>query len=229
MPFFSLLFLAFAVSLDGFGVGGTYGLRKVKIPLISLVIISLFSGMIILLSMSVGTWLARFVSPVVAKDIGAFILVGIGLWALFHMKLEKEEDANSDADERSGKGSEQSPASVEDVQRAVFSIELKSLGIVIQILRKPTLADVDRSGIITISEAALLGLALSLDAFGAGIGAALIGLPPLLTAPVIAISSGLFISAGLRVGYRYANLAWVRRFSVLPGIMLIAMGLLKLL
>lgn len=43
-PLFSLLLLAFALSLDGFGVGITYGLRKMKIPLLSVLIISLCSG-----------------------------------------------------------------------------------------------------------------------------------------------------------------------------------------
>ena len=35
---FSLLILAFAVSLDSFSVGLTYGLRKVKIPLKSILL-----------------------------------------------------------------------------------------------------------------------------------------------------------------------------------------------
>ncbi|MDI5788515.1 hypothetical protein PO124_09275 [Bacillus licheniformis] len=54
---------------------------------------------------------------------------------------------------------------------------MKSLGIVIHILRKPTSADIDKSGIITGIEAFLLGFALSIDAFGAGIGAAALGFP----------------------------------------------------
>jgi putative sporulation protein YtaF len=74
-----------------------------------------------------------------------------------------------------------------------------------------------------------LGLALSLDAFGAGIGAALIGFAPLLTAFSIALSSGMFIAVGLQVGFKYADLAWIRRLSVLPGCILILMGIMKLM
>jgi putative Mn2+ efflux pump MntP len=44
LPVISLLILAFAVSLDGFGVGVMYGLRKIRIPLVSIGIISLWSG-----------------------------------------------------------------------------------------------------------------------------------------------------------------------------------------
>ena len=49
----------------------------------------------------------------------------------------------------------------------------------IQILRKPTVADFDKSGTISAGEALLLGIALSVDSFGAGIGASLLGMHPL--------------------------------------------------
>jgi putative Mn2+ efflux pump MntP len=70
---------------------------------------------------------------------------------------------------------------------------------------------------------------LSLDAFGAGIGAAMIGYPPLLTAVLIAAASGSFLWVGTRVGFRVSGWRWVRQLTLLPGIILIAIGLLKLL
>jgi putative sporulation protein YtaF len=222
-PIVSLLILALAVSLDGFGVGTMYGLRKIKIPLFSVVIIALCSGIVILVSMRIGVWLSAMVSPTTAKDVGAVILVGIGIWAIFQLLLQKDENAKPD----------HPPVPVTPVGevtgRTVLSIEIKRLGLVVKIMRRPPMADVDKSGIISASEAALLGLALSLDAFGAGIGAAMIGFQPALTALTIAFSSGAFISAGLRVGFRFADLHWVRRLSILPGCILIMMGLLKLM
>ena len=121
--------------------------------------------------------------------------------------------------------------SLDTLQRTkeILNIELKRFGLVIQILRTPSMADVDRSGNISASEATLLGLALSLDAFGAGIGAALLGFVPLLTASVIALASGTFIATGLRVGFRYAEMNWMKKLSMLPGCVLIAMGIMKML
>jgi putative sporulation protein YtaF len=87
---------------------------------------------------------------------------------------------------------------------------------------------VDRSGTISAGEAFLLGTALSLDAFGAGIGAALVGFPPILTAVLIAASSGLFLWWGTKVGFWASKWRWVRQLSMLPGIILITMGILKL-
>ena len=55
----SLILLAFAVSLDGFGVGVTYGLRRIRIPVLSVVIIALCSGIVVWVSMQIGTLLTR--------------------------------------------------------------------------------------------------------------------------------------------------------------------------
>lgn len=238
LPVVSLLILAFAVSLDGFGVGVMYGLRKIRIPFLSIGIISLWSGIIIYSSMQIGVLMSSFMSPMFSKRIGALILIGIGIWALSQLRQQKshdpQESARSAEDQISLSSvppSGHEPATLDTLQRTkeILNIELKRFGLVIQILRTPSIADVDKSGNISASEATLLGLALSLDAFGAGIGAALIGFVPLLTASVISISSGSFIALGLRIGFRYAEMTWMKKLSILPGCVLILMGLLKLL
>ncbi|MCL6456878.1 MAG: MntP/YtaF family protein [Gorillibacterium sp.] len=239
LPIVSLLILAIAVSLDGFGVGAMYGLRKIRIPLLSIIIIACCSGLVILISMKIGVWLSAYISPPVAKDIGALILVAIGIWTVFQMIIQQDEplpvkgidiaDSATSSTEAGQEGVPERADGIVEHKRAVLSIELKRIGVVIQILRTPSIADVDRSGVISSSEATMLGLALSLDAFGAGIGAAFLGFSPFHTAGLIAASSAAFISIGLRIGFHFANLNGLRRFSVLPGFILIAMGLMKLL
>ena len=73
--FISLLALAFALSLDGFGVGITYGLRRTRIPFLSIAVISLCSGLVIALSMQVGVLLSHIVSPDIASIVGAVSVV----------------------------------------------------------------------------------------------------------------------------------------------------------
>lgn len=222
-PVASMVLLSFAVSLDGFGVGLTYGVRKIRIPVSSILIISACSGLIILLSMMVGVALTSWMSPHGASTVGAVILIGIGAWALVQF-LRSGEPAES------AEGQTISPAvpERESSHKPVLTLELRVFGIMIQILRTPSAADVDRSGIISAGEAFLLGTALSLDAFGAGIGAALVGFPPVPTAMLIAASSGFFLWMGTRVGFWAAGWRWVRRLSMLPGIILITMGIFKL-
>lgn len=227
---FSLVILAFAVSLDGFGVGVMYGLRKIRIPLGPLAIISLWSGVVIFSSMLIGVWMSAFLSPAVAKRIGAVILIGIGIWALVQIVRQRSGDGEEEqtAEIAAVRPKQVKAGGTTVVEKQIFSWEIRSVGLVIQILRTPTAADVDNSGNISVSEAMLLGLALSLDSFGAGIGAALIGFSPLLTSVVIAFASGTFIAVGLRIGLRYAEMDWMRKLSFLPGCVLIVMGIMKL-
>lgn len=248
----SLLFLAFAVSLDGFGVGITYGLRKIRIPLPSIAIIAACSGAVILISMLVGSLIAGWLSPYGSKAVGAAILIGIGTWALIQFARNRKADEDGHvaanvgtvnggesrgtalgamddgaSDAKSG-GAAPHPADAEGAV-PMLTLELRVFGLIIQILRTPSVADVDRSGIITSGEALLLGIALSLDAFGAGIGAALVGFPAVPTAILIAAASGMFLWAGMRVGFLASGMRWVQRLTVLPGIILIIMGIFKLM
>ncbi|MDQ8738272.1 MntP/YtaF family protein [Paenibacillus sp. LHD-38] len=233
----SLLVLAFAVSLDGFGVGVTYGLRRIRIPLLSVLIIACCSGLIIYLSMQVGGWLTGFLSEFVARLIGACVLMLIGGWALLQLRRGKRNDEANGAAESSGResvvgaadGSARTHAGEIASAALVVMVELKRLGLVIQILRTPQAADVDKSGTISASEAVMLGVALSLDAFGAGLGAALIGLPSLLTALMIAAASAIFLVGGIRFGFRFSSWRGMQTLSLLPGILLIMMGIMKLL
>lgn len=230
----SLLALALAVSLDGFGVGAMYGLRKIKIPVFSVFIIAAMSGLVFFAAMQIGVAVTAYIPASAAKTAGAVILIGLGFWAVIQMRRNAEEEEAEDpralaADARTayGESLEQSESSTQEAR--VLSIELRRLGLVIQILRTPSAADLDRSGVISAMEAAWLGLALSLDAFGAGIGAAFIGYTPLLTSAVIAIASGSFILGGLRFGFMYSNVQWIRKLSVLPGCILMLMGLFRLM
>lgn len=230
----SLVVLAFAVSLDGFGVGVTYGLRKIRIPMVSVLIIACCSGFIIWLSMQAGGWLSGYISEAAAGLIGAIILIGIGCWALYQLTRSKTDDGESEACTGEGEGKMapegaalSSGAALETAQ--LLKLELKRLGLVIQILRTPQAADVDRSGIISASEAVMLGVALSLDAFGAGLGAGLLGLPALLTSIIIAAASAIFLVTGTQLGLRFAAKRGMQALSYLPGILLIMMGIMKLL
>lgn len=206
----SLLALALAVSLDSFGVGLTYGLRKMKMPFRSLLFVAGCSACSILIAMAFGTWIQTFLSRQVAESLGGIILILIGAWALYQVfRSPQEEEKQQHSDQ------------------VIINLEIKMLGIIIRILRKPTTADIDNSGTITGREAILLGIALSLDAFGAGIGAALIGFSPIWMALSVALMSALFVKFGMKSGFLFADAKWMKKLSFLPGCILILLGIWK--
>ncbi len=206
----SLILLAFAVSLDSFSVGFTYGLRKMHMPFRSILVIALCSAITLILAMGVGSLITLVMHPEWAEKIGGVVLVGIGAWVLYQFfRPEKEQEETKE-------------------KALIVKFEIKSLGVVIHILRKPMAADIDKSGAITGVEALLLGFALSLDAFGAGIGAALLGYSPYVMALSVATMCSLFLFIGLKSGKLFSNIKWVQKFSFLPGLLLIMIGIWKL-
>lgn len=218
----SLLVLGLAVSLDGFGVGITYGLRKIRIPLWSMFVIALCAATMIFISVQVGQMFSQFLSEEIASDIGAVILIGVGALAIYNILNQKEQEPVQAQGTPVDTSSDRIPE-----PKTVLELELKKIGLVIQILRTPSSADVDRSGDISMKEALLLGFALSMDGFGAGIGASLVGFHPLQTALTIAIMTLLFLYSGMRVGMRFADSGYLRHMVYLPGIMLILIGIAK--
>ncbi|WP_078414004.1 sporulation membrane protein YtaF [Priestia abyssalis] len=206
----SLFLLAFAVSLDSFSVGLTYGLRNMFIPLKSIVIISLCSAASLICSMMLGKGIARFFSPEFTEKLGGFILVFLGAWVLYQFFRSDEA------------------VSAQKEEKMLWKLEIKSFGVVIHILKKPTAADFDQSGSITGIEALMLGLALSLDAFGAGIGAALLGYSPLYLAVIVVLMSSSFLLMGIRCGKALSRLKWMKAFSFIPGVVLIMIGIWRL-
>lgn len=247
--FISLLIIALSVSLDGCSVGLLYGARGIRIPAGSLLVISGCSGLLLFLSMLVGDWLAHRLAPEAAMTAGAFILVAVGLWAIIQFfRSGKEDRTAATPAEAADVPAEQADVPAEQAnvpaeagvisappdirpqrfaERMLFRLELRKLGFVIQILRTPSAADMDRSGNISPAEAALLGIALSLDAIGAGFGAALVGYGAFTTALCITAASGAFVWLGTVLGRRVAGRLG-RKLAVLPGFLLICVGILKL-
>ncbi|MFC7680972.1 MntP/YtaF family protein [Paenibacillus sp. GCM10028914] len=222
-----------ALSLDSFGAGVTYGLRKTKIPLLSVFIISVCSGLVLGISMQAGALLQRVFSPSIASMLGAIILIALGGWSVIqHIRSSREQVGEPEQIPqliRKTELTEHVEGTGEQRHTAVFSLEIRKLGLVIQILRSPSRADMDDSGSISSWEAMWLGIALSLDAFGAGLGAAMLGFSPLLTAGVVALFSGVFLVLGMRTGFRVASKGGMRYISYLPALLLIFMGIMKLL
>nr|WP_295969915.1 sporulation membrane protein YtaF [uncultured Bacillus sp.] len=206
----TLFLLALAVSLDSFSVGFTYGLRKMRIPFKSILIIAGCSAAALMIAMFLGHLIEQLISPVLAEKMGGVILIVIGGWIIYQFfRPDKEKDGLLH-------------------EKMIVNLEIKSLGLVINILRKPMSADFDQSGTITGLEAILLGAALSLDAFGAGIGAVMLGFSPVYLALTVAILSSLLVFLGMRIGAFLSQVSWLQKFSFLPGILLIIIGIWKI-
>lgn len=222
----ALLLVSLAISMDSVSVGLTYGLRNMRMPFLSLVVVSGCSFAVVYGVMLVGSSLTEWLTPEIGKYIGAAVLILMGLFTLWRLiatrsgtEVQESTATSSGAIVAAEKQEEQEPI--------VLLSQFRIFGVMIQILKDPSKADADRSGHIMGWEAVMLGLALSLDAFGAGISLTFLGYSPLLVALCIAVMSALLLVVGIALGSRAGKASWLTRLTWLPPILLICIGVAK--
>lgn len=209
MEYLAPLLFALAVSADGFIAGLAYGVKKIRIPFLPLLVIALSSAAAVTLSMVCGTGLTALLSPRWASRIGALLLMVIGLYFLLAAFRETINNMDSSPEE------------------PLFSFSIKTLGIIVHILKEPSTADFDSSGEISVHEAAFLGLALALDALGAGVGIAMTGLNILFTALCVGVIKFILVNSGMWFGRNFKGDRMKLASSLISGLILVVIGLME--
>lgn len=74
----AVVLFAIAVSVDGFLVGIAQGMRGIKVPVATLIVINVVSGVVVFLSLSTGDYVANRLGLQAAKVIGSGILIILG-------------------------------------------------------------------------------------------------------------------------------------------------------
>ena len=215
------MLMAIALSLDGFGVGLAYGLRRIRIPMSSLIAIALCTVFAMGISMLFGSWVTSWLSFIPARLLGATILLTLGVFQLARAIWNGQRDNFPEA----------VPAMAVAMQKPVlepiFRFQLSLFGFVIQVLKTPAIADVDGSGGISLRESLLLGSALAMDAFASGIGAAMAGMT-LSVIGLVALTQIMMLRFGQQMAGKIPE-NWIAKAEYLPGVVLILVGLGKLI
>jgi putative sporulation protein YtaF len=213
MELISIIFLTTAISIDSFSVGITYGLRRIKLGIIPLFIISLISSLAIYLTLMAGSGIAYFLEKRIASILGSLILMGIGVCLLYTAYFNnplKNDNLNNKLYNKT----------------LLFSFSIKPFGIIINILKEPVEADMDNSGTINIYEALFLGIALAMDALGAGFGAGLTGISIYILPLFIGIANIIFVLSGFLIGKKLGYVL-PDYFNLLPGLIIIILAFVK--
>lgn len=205
--------IAIAISMDSFSVGVAYGIKNIKVPLRSLIILDCISVILLSFGFFSGKLLAKLVPQILTNFIGAGILLCIGTWFLIqgwlNYKFPKEK-VNQ-------------PTSI-----AVISID--SLGIAINILRDPSKVDLDISGVIDTKEAIVLGIALAFDSLAIGVAVSLSSISAILLALLlVAVLNLIFLLSGIYIGKNYILYRVKEKTSFIPGCILVILGLARLI
>ncbi|WP_411953630.1 sporulation membrane protein YtaF [Alkalibacillus sp. S2W] len=196
-----VILISFAVSFDSFFFGLTYQLRRIKLPVTSIVMIGFVTAISFLMGHILGQGV--FVTiPSLSEVLGGFIFVAIGTWVIWQWVREQKEKVASHTN-------------------SFQSFNWKTIW---EIMKQPQIADRDQSGAITGLEAIMVAIALSLDSFASGIGSAFVSIPIILAAIMIGLFSVLFLLSGLICGRWFQKFDWIHALSFLPGLILISLG-----
>lgn len=147
------LLLVIAISIDAFAVSVTYGIRKIKIPLVSAMIISLTGTGFLLISLFFAKLFSNFLPPSTCTALSVILLIIIGLTDLFQSSIKSYL--------RKHKG------------QANVSFSLFNISFGVDIFLDETKADRDNSKTLSPKEAVMLAIALSIDSLATGFSAGL--------------------------------------------------------
>lgn len=201
-----ILLIAVSSNLDNIGVGASYGVRKINIPITSNLLIAVVTAAGTFLSIFLGQSIYLFISERMNGLLGGGIIVLAGLWVIFqekciHRALE--------------------PREAEPIVEATPS--RYGLRHIAQILDNPIIADWDFSGHIDVKEAFALALGLTINNIPNGIGAGMLGLNIYAMTAVVFVASIITIWLGICLGK--LGVRWVGQSAgVLAGILLICVG-----
>ena len=200
--------ISISISIDAFAASFAYGCKKIKMPISSVIIITLICTFTIAVSFIFGVVIADNINEVFLVFLSFSILFLIGLTKLFdsvtksiirkYSKFKKE------------------------IKLSIFNFKL-----VMNIYADPEAADVNISKSISPKEATVLAVSLSLDGLAVGLSAAMIGVNGFVLILFTLISGFTSIILGCFLGNKAAsklrfNISWI------AGIIFILLAFMQL-
>lgn len=213
MTILNVILLAISLSIDAFGIGISYSIRKVSIPFFAKIIISVISIIMTGISFVIGNTILLFINENVAKFIGCFMLIALGVWTIIQgFKSNNEEK----------KGTQ---------ENKTLSFFIKPLNVTIQIIKNPKKFDIRTSKHIDILESLYLGVSLSIDSLVVGISYAVVGGSSYLIPLYVGIAQFIFLSLGEILGRKIASIKNVdpKVFIIVSGAILILLSIVRML
>lgn len=190
--------------MDNIGARIAYSIRGIKITTAINLWISVITFIISTFAAMSGTFMTGFFSKHLSSVISMVLLSAIGLWMIVDPYLRENSHLVKKKDKSRGKS----------IWHVFFN---------------PEHADMDNSKHIDFKEATVLGIALSLNNIGGGLGAGMIGLNSWLVGLFSAVISFLALWAGNYVTEYFMRWKLGNAATIMAGLVLIAIGIEQIL
>ena len=150
------LLLVSSICIDAFVASMAYGSNKIKIPIISSIVISIVGSVILGISLFIGGLIKDFLPGTLPITLSFSILMVLGIYRLFEslFKTYIQKHLNKEKS---------------------FSFRLFDFNFILQVYADETKADLDKSKELSVKESLYLAIALSFDSLAVGFGSSLAG------------------------------------------------------
>ena len=200
MHLISSLLFAISANIDSFIVGMSYGIKKSNIDLLKSTVISLVTLTGTVIAILMGTQISQFLPASSTQAIGCALLIGLGLYYIIKSFFSYIREKIKKAEVKSNECGSGTQNNV------------------------PA-----KASLLTMKEGLFLGLALSINNFGMGIGASITGLKLLPTAVMSLVVSVIFLYAGNLIGKTKVPHISDQSADFISGLTLAALGIYELL
>lgn len=200
--FLSALLYSLSSNLDNLVIGIAYGVKKIKIGLISNLIIATVTSIGTLISMSVGKFISGFLPTSLTNMLGAVIIMLLGLYFLIQSTLKLIPKSYSN------------------------SLALKNVDEIMDYAEK---SDSDNSGTLNIKEAFVVSLGLMLNNLGTGLAASITGVNVSITVICTFILSIALLMLGKSIGHNVLGSVCGKYAPLISGVLLIILGIFELI
>ena len=206
---FEAILITSALSVDTFVASFAYGSNKIKIPILSISIITIICSFVLVSSLLLGTLVSEFIPIWLTAALSFIILFSLGVFKLIDSIIKSKIKKNKSFTTQN--------------KNSILNLKF-----ILSLYTNPENADIDQSRFISPMEATILAFALSLDGFAVGFGAAL-GDTSIITILIASLVIGFVaIVTGSYLGNKVStklksDLSW------LSGVILIVLAFLSLM
>jgi putative Mn2+ efflux pump MntP len=230
MHLISALLLAIASNIDNFAVGIAYGVKKLKIGILTNLFIAFVSATGTYLSLAVGKDINHYLSISTANALGSFVLIAVGAWSLWETLKQKRKKAKVRKQARYLLASsdqvmapmmpntEYNDSSKEFAQEFLHEFSYEKF------LEHPEKADLDHSGYIDVRESIALAFGLTLNNLGSGIGGGISNFNVWVTSWLVFTLSIIGVSIGYLLGKHFTTRVSGFWAGILSGGLVIIIG-----
>jgi len=206
MHFFSIILFALSSNIDCFAVGMAYGIKDIHISYRNTLLVSFITFIGTVLSMAFGKSLLYLIPIKIASLLGGSLIICMGLYYFLTFLWHH----------------------IKDIRQKNLEESNDTIDITLNIAEKKAIQKKKQQAILNQKELIVLGVALSINNMGLGVGASITGLNLLLTSFASFLCSFFLLYFGNEIGNgRMAHMVG-KYAEPISGLIIILLGVLEI-